>query len=87
MPQPLTPEQVQNIRKGCQSKFDKALDSCLAEGILTTNQCLKDAAGEWASCMERNGITVKAKSAGGKRPKPKLPRAVKSRRKMAPRTR
>ena len=80
MPKPLSPAQVQKIRTGCQGTFDKALDSCLEDGILTTNQCLQDAAREWVGCMKRNGISIKAGSAGGKRPKPKRPGAVKSRR-------
>ena len=74
MPQgTLKKDQVEKIRKGCMTKFDDALDSCLKDGILTTNQCLEDAANEWVKCMERNGVTIKARSSGEK-PKPKRPR-------------
>lgn len=70
----MTKAQVQKIRKQCQHKFDRELDSCLEDGIFPPIQCLENAAREWARCMEGNGITIKARSAAGETSKPKLPR-------------
>ena len=59
MPKPkLTKAQAQQISKGCMQTFVRELDSCLEDQILTPNQCLQDAAGQWAACMRRNGVTI-----------------------------
>lgn len=71
MPRAISQAQVKKIRKQCQHTFDKELDSCLEDGIFTTNQCLSMAAGEWIRCMKGHGITIMARSAGGEKPKPK----------------
>jgi len=74
MPKPkLTKAQAQKISKGCMQTFFRELDSCLAEQILTPNQCLQDAAGVWAACMNRNGVTIATRSRGKSRPKPRGP--------------
>lgn len=75
--------QVQKVRIQCQAKFDRALDSCLEDGIFTPNQCLEDAARQWVRCMEGSGITIRATAVGGEKPQPKLPAEPASRRKKA----
>ena len=72
MPKPkMTKADARKISKGCMLKFFSALDSCLGEQILTPEQCLRDAARQWADCMAANGITVAARSTRRARPKPK----------------
>ena len=71
MPKPkISRAQLQKLRKQCYGTFDKALDSCLADNILTPQQCLEDAARQWSRCMSAGGVTIVVRSAGGKKPKP-----------------
>ena len=70
MPKPkLTKSQAQKISKGCMQKFFRELDSCLDDQILTPDQCLRDAAGQWAACMKANGVTIATRSKGRSKPK------------------
>ena len=72
MPKPrLTKAQALKIGRGCMQKFFGELESCLGQQILTPDQCLRDAAGVWASCMTANGVKIAKRSRGRSKPKPR----------------
>jgi hypothetical protein len=56
--QPLTEEQVKQIRAMCYNRFNRSLDGCLKRGDATPRQCLENAASLWVKCMKSEGINL-----------------------------